>query len=129
MIYLKNWRRDMVGNIQTIKSYRTGEYPPCRCSVPFGNCTHGDSEKEPFIAAHNMILAHATAVDIYRAKYQKEQGGNIGIVLDCIWFEQISNSTADMLAADRAEDFFMNWFLDPIIFGNYPAEMSKILGL
>ncbi|KAJ6363991.1 hypothetical protein OIU76_029015 [Salix suchowensis] len=107
---------------------RYGEYPPCRCSVPFGNCTHGDSEKEPFIAAHNMILAHATAVDIYRAKYQKEQGGNIGIVLDCIWFEQISNSTADMLAADRAEDFFMNWFLDPIIFGNYPAEMSKILG-
>ncbi|KAJ6737956.1 hypothetical protein OIU74_003007, partial [Salix koriyanagi] len=43
MIYLKNWRRDM-----------GGEYPPGRCSSPFGNCTHGDSEKEPFIAAHNM---------------------------------------------------------------------------
>ncbi|KAJ6706861.1 BETA-GLUCOSIDASE 45 [Salix viminalis] len=98
---VKYWTTFNEPNIQAIKSYRT---------------------------AHNMILAHATAVDIYRAKYQKEQGGNIGIVLDCIWFEQISNSTADMLAADRAEDFFLNWFLDPIIFGNYPAEMSKILG-
>ncbi|KAL3596219.1 hypothetical protein D5086_007856 [Populus alba] len=125
---VKHWTTFNEPNIQTIKSYRLGEYPPCRCSSPFGNCTHGDSEKEPFIAAHNMILAHATAVGVYRTKYQKEQGGNIGIVLDCIWFEQISNSTADKLAADRAQDFFLNWFLDPIIFGNYPAEMSKILG-
>ncbi|KAJ6925549.1 beta-glucosidase 46-like isoform X1 [Populus alba x Populus x berolinensis] len=106
---------------------RYGGWLSPRCH-PFGNCTHGDSEKEPFIAAHNMILAHATAVGVYRTKYQKEQGGNIGIVLHCIWFEQISNSTADKLAADRAQDFFLNWFLDPIIFGNYPAEMSKILG-
>jgi hypothetical protein len=42
---------------------------------------------------------------------QKEQGGNIGIVLDCMWFEQISNSTADKLAADRAQDFFLNWLI------------------
>ncbi|KAJ6925548.1 beta-glucosidase 46-like isoform X1 [Populus alba x Populus x berolinensis] len=125
---VKHWTTFNEPNIQTIKSYRLGEYPPCRCSSPFGNCTHGDSEKEPFIAAHNMILAHATAVGVYRTKYQKEQGGSIGIVLECTWFEQISNSTADKLAADRARDFYLNWFLDPIIFGNYPAEMSKILG-
>jgi hypothetical protein len=31
---------------------------------------HGDSETEPFVAAHNIILAHAAAVQVYRAKYQ-----------------------------------------------------------
>ena len=67
---MKYWTTFNEPNIQVIKAYRLGEYPPGRCSSPFGNCTHGDSEKEPFIAAHNMILAHATAVDIYRAKYQ-----------------------------------------------------------
>jgi hypothetical protein len=50
--------------------YRTGEYPPSRCSSPLGNCTHGDSEREPFVVAHNIILAHAAAVQIYRTKYQ-----------------------------------------------------------
>ena len=118
-------------NLQVIHGYRTDESPPSRCSSPFGNCTRGDSEKETFLAAHNIILAHANAVHIYRTKYQvlkirhflrneeayylpvngiqKQQGGSIGIVLHCAWFEPYSNSTADNLATDRAQDFFMNW--------------------
>ncbi|KAE9602113.1 putative beta-glucosidase [Lupinus albus] len=91
-------------------------------------CKEGDSENEPFIAAHNIILSHAAAVDIYRAKYQAEQRGKIGIVLQHEWYEPISNSTADKLAAERARSFTFNWFLDPIIFGNYPTEMENILG-
>ncbi|EOY28640.1 Beta glucosidase 46 isoform 2, partial [Theobroma cacao] len=109
-------------------AYRTGIFPPSRCSWPFGNCTYGDSEKEPFIAAHNIILAHIAAVHIYRTKYQETQGGSIGIVLHCFWFESISNSLADKLAAERAQSFTMKWFLDPIIFGRYPPEMQNILG-
>lgn len=50
--------------------YRKGLGPPCRCSKPFGNCNEGDSEKEPYVVAHNIILSHASAVDIYRTKYQ-----------------------------------------------------------
>lgn len=52
------------------RGYRLGTYPPARCSGVFGNCSAGDSEKEPFIAAHNMILSHASAVRIYRTTYQ-----------------------------------------------------------
>jgi len=51
-------------------AYREGKFPPCRCSGKFGDCSGGDSEKEPFVVAHNMILSHAAAVDIYRNKYQ-----------------------------------------------------------
>ncbi|KAL5842581.1 hypothetical protein ACOSQ3_013184 [Xanthoceras sorbifolium] len=125
---VKYWITFNEPNLQVILSYRTGAYPPSHCSKQFGNCSKGDSEKEPFMAAHNIILSHATAVHIYRTKYQKDQGGSIGIVLHAAWLEPISNSTADEIAVERAQSFFMNWFLDPIIYGKYPEEMIKILG-
>lgn len=35
-------------------------------------------QREPFVAAHNIILSHAAAVDIFRSKYQVgSQSGNI----------------------------------------------------
>ncbi|KAA3478810.1 Beta-glucosidase 46 [Gossypium australe] len=108
--------------------YLTGIFPPSHCSKPFGNCTYGDSEKEPFIAAHNIILAHIAAVHVYRTKYQETQGGSIGIVLNGAWYEPISNSLVDKLAAERARSFTINWFLEPILYGRYPRQMQNILG-
>ncbi|XP_050208686.1 beta-glucosidase 47 isoform X2 [Mercurialis annua] len=125
---VKHWTTFNEPNVAAIRSYRTGIFPPAHCSSSFGNCSNGDSEREPFIAAHNMILSHAAAVDVYRTKYQKEQGGRIGIVINTLWYEPISNSMEDKLAVERARAFYMNWFLDPIIFGKYPSEMREILG-
>ncbi|PON38392.1 Glycoside hydrolase [Parasponia andersonii] len=124
---VKYWVTFNEPNVQANHGYRYGMFPPSRCSSSFGNCSYGDSEKEPFIAAHNIILSHATAVDVYRTMYQKEQGGSIGIVLQANWFEPLSNSTADKSAAERAQSFTLNWFLDPIIHGKYPAEMEDIV--
>lgn len=67
---VKYWVTFNEPNIIAIQAYRAGIYPPAHCSVPFGNCTFGDSTEEPFVAAHNIILSHALAVDIYRSKYQ-----------------------------------------------------------
>lgn len=67
---MKYWVTFNEPNVVVIRGYRSGIYPPSRCSFPFGNCTSGDSEVEPFIAAHNIILSHAAAVNIYRTKYQ-----------------------------------------------------------
>ncbi|CAO2842582.1 unnamed protein product [Amaranthus hypochondriacus] len=127
---VKYWVTFNEPNVAIYYGYRTGDYPPARCSGIFGNCSIGDSEKEPFIAAHNVILAHAAVVSLYRTKYQLQetQKGTIGIVLQAIWYEPFSNSPLDKLAAERAHSFFLNWFLDPIMFGEYPAEMRKILG-
>ncbi|KAH7569533.1 hypothetical protein JRO89_XS06G0180300 [Xanthoceras sorbifolium] len=125
---VKFWATFNEPNVAVIRGYRSGIYPPSHCSGLFGNCKEGDSQREPFIAAHNIILSHVAAVSIYRTKYQKEQEGSIGIVISAIWFEPISNSLEDKLAAERAQAFYMNWFLDPIQFGKYPAEMHEILG-
>ncbi|PON84867.1 Glycoside hydrolase [Trema orientale] len=124
---VKYWVTFNEPNVQAIWGYRSGKFPPSRCSRHFGNCSDGDSEREPFIAAHNIILSHAAAVDVYRTKYQREQRGSIGIVMQALWYEPISNSTEDKLAAERAQSFTLNWFLDPIILGKYPAEMEDIV--
>ncbi|CAM0903818.1 unnamed protein product [Alopecurus aequalis] len=83
---------------------------------------------EPYIAGHNMILSHANAVSIYRNNYQEKQGGYIGITLYTRWYEPLRNTTFDILAVERAISFNVPWFLDPIILGDYPSEMRKILG-
>ncbi|TKY72136.1 Beta-glucosidase 47 [Spatholobus suberectus] len=126
---VKYWVTFNEPNVAIIRGYRTGEWPPSRCSGSFGNCGYGgDSEREPFIAASNLLLSHAAAVDLYRTKYQKNQGGRIGLVMNAVWFEPFTNSSEDKLSAERAQSFYMNWFLDPIILGEYPAEMHEILG-
>lgn len=36
-------------------------------------------------ASHNLVLAHAYAVQLYRQEFQQQQGGQIGITLDSHW--------------------------------------------
>ncbi|KAF8019168.1 hypothetical protein BT93_H3913 [Corymbia citriodora subsp. variegata] len=109
-------------------AYFEGTYPPAHCSNPVGNCSAGDSFLEPYIATHNVVLSHATAVEIYRTKYQAKQGGMIGIVISAPYYEPLTNTPADKLAAERALAFQIAWFLDPIMYGDYPPEMHEIIG-
>lgn len=108
--------------------YMLGAYPPSRCSPPFGSCGSGDSRREPYAAAHNIIMSHAAAVRAYRDKYQATQGGSVGIVAAMKWYEPLTNSTDDILAARRAQAFETDWFLEPIFLGDYPGAMREILG-
>jgi beta-glucosidase len=59
-------------NIGICSSYDTAEFPLARCSDPFGvtKCTAEDSGVEPYIAAHNTLMAHASVYGLYREKYQ-----------------------------------------------------------
>ncbi|EHA8589894.1 putative Beta-glucosidase 21 [Cocos nucifera] len=68
---VSHWTTITEPNVMAIASYDTGTFPPGRCSYPFGiNCTAGNSTTEPYIAVHNVLLAHASAVKLYRTKYQ-----------------------------------------------------------
>ncbi|KAF3593275.1 hypothetical protein DY000_02027027 [Brassica cretica] len=125
---VKFWTTLNEPNVQVILGYRKGTYPPSRCSKTFANCTRGGSDIEPLVAAHNIIRSHLAAVNLYRTKFQEEQRGKIGIVMNTIWFEPVSDSLADRLAAESAQAFYLTWFLDPVVFGRYPREMKDILG-
>jgi hypothetical protein len=69
-------------------SYDVAIFPPARCSDPFGvtKCTVGDSSTEPYIAAHNTLLAHASVFSLYKEKYQVSEYLVLEIVLVLLLF-------------------------------------------
>ncbi|CAM0884554.1 unnamed protein product [Alopecurus aequalis] len=117
-------------NVGVIGSYDGGFMAPGHCSDPFGmtKCTIGDSTVEPYIAAHNMLLAHASATRLYRQKYQAMQKGVVGLNIYSFWAYPFSNSTVDLQATKRFMDFIFGWILEPLMSGDYPETMKKIVG-
>jgi len=83
------------------------------------------SNSEPYLVGHNLLLAHANAVKTYREQFQGEQHGRIGITNNCDWREPRSDSVEDKAAAQRALEFFLGWFADPIYLGDYPECMKQ----
>jgi len=111
------------------QGYSNGAFAPGRCS-PFisRSCTPGDSGREPYIVTHHILLAHARAVALYRARYQAAQRGQIGITQPSHWFVPNTDTLADRRAVQRSLDFMFGWYLDPIVHGEYPGTMTSFLG-
>lgn len=86
------------------------------------------SNIEPYQVAHHLLLAHAKAVNVYRKEFQHSQGGLIGIANNCDWREPLTENQEDKAAAQKALEFFLGWFADPIYLGDYPDCMKKNVG-
>ncbi|KAH0991341.1 hypothetical protein GBA52_002824 [Prunus armeniaca] len=126
---VKHWITFNEPHTFTIQGYDVGLEAPGRCSILLHLfCRAGNSATEPYIVGHNVILSHATVADIYRRKYKSKQHGSVGASFDVIWYEPETNSTADVEAAKRAQDFQLGWFLEPFIFGDYPSSMRSRVG-
>ncbi|XP_057965006.1 beta-glucosidase 11-like isoform X2 [Malania oleifera] len=123
-----HWTTLNEANIFVLGGYDYGFTPPQRCSAPFGICSRGNSSTEPYIAGHNVLMAHASTARLYREKYQGKQHGLIGINLYTFGLLPFSNTTEDAIAAQRANDFFHGWFAAPLVFGDYPEIMKKNAG-
>uniref|UniRef100_A0A804LG04 Beta-glucosidase 40 n=2 Tax=Zea mays TaxID=4577 RepID=A0A804LG04_MAIZE len=126
---VKHWITLNEPHTVAVQGYDAGLHAPGRCSVLLHlYCRTGNSGTEPYIVAHNFILAHATVSDMYRRKYKAAQNGELGIAFDVIWYEPMTNSTIDIEATKRAQEFQLGWFADPFFFGDYPATMRARVG-
>ncbi|XP_074368440.1 beta-glucosidase 22-like isoform X2 [Apium graveolens] len=123
---VQHWTTFNEPNVFVMFGYDVGMLPPNRCSSPFGtNCIRGNSSTEPYTAAHNILMAHASTAKLYFKKYKDAQHGFIGLNIFAYWYIPYTNATEDVIATQRANDYFIGWFLDPLVNGDYPEIMKK----
>lgn len=86
----------------TTQGYGTGEMAPGNQSNSgnFANVATGQ-----YIAGHNLLMAHAKTVQLYRQKFQPFFGGKIGITNNCDWREPIDFQPENIAACNRALEF------------------------
>ncbi|KAL8141361.1 hypothetical protein V2J09_007382 [Rumex salicifolius] len=139
---VKYWVTINEPNIFATMTYLISRYPPAHCSLPFGNCSVGNSSVEPFVVAYNMLLAHAKASFVYLRQFQvpyynltHKQGGLIGIVTSSKMYKPYHDNELDRQAVLRALAFdaydgikpMLVMILDPLVHGKYPLEMRQLL--
>ena len=126
---VKHWITYNEPGVYTLAGYAAGVHAPARSSFRERNA-EGDSSTETFIVAHTEIVSHARAVKIYREEFKPTQKGQIGITLHGNYSEPWdANDPKDVEAAQRAREFEIAWFADPIYgSGSYPQSMRDQLG-
>jgi beta-glucosidase len=84
---------------------------------------HASLQEAP-LASHNLLRAHALAVQAFRA----DGRGEIGLVVNLEPKYAVSDAPAEMAAIARAHAYMNRQYLDPVFFGTYPDELAEIFG-
>lgn len=82
-----------------------------------------------YLAIHTLIQSHSRAYHLYNNKFRDKQKGKIGISLKSEWFEPETSSTADKEAAEKAIQYQLGLFANPIYSseGDYPQIIHEEL--
>lgn len=70
--------------------------------------------------AYHLYVGHGLAVKCFR---EGGYGGEIGIALNLMARLPYHDTEEDKAAAHRADGYLNRWFIDPIMKGEYPADM------
>lgn len=95
-----------------------------------GGYLHGalaPGQRNPFaapVAAHNLLRAHAAAVQAYRAEGKHQ----IGLVVNLEPKYPAADTVENLNATMRADAYWNRYYLDPIFLGAYPPELAEIFG-
>jgi beta-glucosidase len=106
--------------------------------VAVGGHLHGDlapghrSPSEAALVGHNLLRAHGTGVQAYRAEgHTPSEAGvphGIGLVVNLEPQHAATDSERDQAAAGRRDAFINRWFLDPALLGHYPETLVEGFG-
>jgi beta-glucosidase/6-phospho-beta-glucosidase/beta-galactosidase len=73
---------------------------------------------------HNKVGLYTTDI-AWNFEY-KMHTGEISITLDSVWYEPNSDDPEDQAASERAMQFSLGWFANPVFgSGDYPAIMKE----
>ncbi|CAN8324228.1 unnamed protein product [Cochlearia groenlandica] len=126
---VKLWTTINEATIVAFGSYGEGiTLGHCTSPTKSNNCSTENSCTETYIAGHNMLLAHASASELYKLKYKSKQRGSVGLSIYAVGLYPYTNSKEDEIATQRANTFLHGWMLEPLVFGDYPDEMKSTVG-
>ncbi|KAJ1460515.1 glycoside hydrolase superfamily [Pelagophyceae sp. CCMP2097] len=109
------------------EGYGDGVHAPGRCSDR-KRCAYGDSQNEPLLVAHNVLLAHGAAVAKFRQRFASQSEQIIGMT-NCGWMAwPVREDAASGAAAEDFMEATWAWFFDPVIFGDYPNSIKERVG-
>ena len=75
--------------------------------------------------AHHLFLSHGLALSAMRAQGCK---ADMGIVLNLAPINAATDSESDQAAARRADGGGLRWYVEPLLKGEYPADVLQELG-
>jgi beta-glucosidase len=92
--------------------YGLGEHAPGRTS-----------DADALAAAHHVLLSHGLAAEVLRRRSADAQ---VGITIDLVAYHPLTDSPADAAAVARQDGFRNRWILDPVLRGEYPADLLEV---
>ncbi|MGZ8527411.1 MAG: GH1 family beta-glucosidase, partial [Candidatus Limnocylindrales bacterium] len=95
---------------QAFLGHGTGLHAPGRCDM-----------SAAYQVVHHLLLSHGRAVQAFRASGAV---GPIGIALNPQWYVAASDDPADHAARRRVWANAVDLFLDPIVHGRYPSDLT-----
>ncbi|MFT5163706.1 MAG: beta-glucosidase, partial [Alteromonadaceae bacterium] len=111
---------------ERVHSYATLNEPFCSAYLGYEMGIHAPGLKSKDYgkkAAHHLLLAHGLAMQVLK---QNSPSIAAGIVLNFTPGYALSDDPADFLAAKRADDNFNQWYIKPVIDGQYPALINDL---
>ena len=76
----------------------------------------------------NYFQLSTRAYHVYVNEFKTAQKGQIGITLNCDWYEPKSDSDEDQIAAQQQMDFQLGFWADPIYkTGDYPEFIKELI--
>jgi beta-glucosidase len=109
-----------------VRHWFTLNEPWCSAFLGYGSGVHAPGVQDPqqaAAAAHNLLLAHGLAADALRNASRQ-----IGIVLNPAPVRAVSDHPDDVAAAQLVDGMQNRLFLDPLLAGEYPADVLEHLG-
>lgn len=111
-----------------VKSYATLNEPWCSSILSYEIGEHAPGLRDrrlALAAAHHLLLGHGEAVAALR---DAVPNADLGIVLNLNPAYPATNEARDVAAARLFDGTFNRWFLDPLLRGEYPADVWDAYG-
>ena len=110
-----------------VTDWTTHNEPFCSSWLGYGTGLHAPGRTnvaDAIAAAHHLLLSHGWAVEVIRRHSPEAE---VGIVFDLWPVQPMSDDPADVEAARIMDGFNSRRFLDPVLRGEYPADVLEEL--